>query len=395
MKLIKKVYELILRELRMFASNSVMLAIFLGAPIFFGFLLGFVYQDAQPDNLPIIVVDYDDSPLSNQMIDALDDNQYLQVSNVLYDNGPVRKLMRSNAENAVVNIPAGFEGDIQQKRYPEVEVELNAANILTANYAARGIQHVLGTLNAGIEIEGLNKQGIPVAIARERFEPFKVNITRFFNPGANYLEFLWPGILAAVLQQVFLLVMALSFSREFEKNTFHELIGTTSNSFLIILIKSLPYWLMGMALWGLILKFMFPFFRLPIDVDLSALFALSALFVLAATFIGILVSLLIPSQLKSTEILMIVASPGFILSGFTWPLSEMPVWIQAFAKTIPLTPFLSGFRKVFMLEGNLQAVIPELNNLMILIVGFALISWGVLKIKISRSRKKIGAEVHR
>lgn len=393
MKLIQKFYQLTIRELRMFASNSVMLAIFLGAPVFFGLLLGFVYQDAQPDNLPILVVDYDDSPLSNQLIDALDDNQYLQVSHVLYDNGPVRDIMRKNVENAVVNIPAGFEGDIQQKRYPEIEVELNAANILTANYAARGIQHVLATLNAGIEIEGLNKQGIPVAIASQRFEPFKVNITRFFNPGANYLEFLWPGILAAVLQQVFLLVMALSFSREFEKNTFNDLINTTSNSFLIMLVKSLPYWLIGMALWGLILEFMFPFFKIPLDVNFTALFTLSALFILAATFIGILVSLAIPSQLKSTEILMIVASPGFILSGFTWPLSEMPVWIQAFAKSIPLTPFLSGFRKIFMLEGNLQAIQPEVNNLLMLVVVFALLSWIVLKIKIRKQVHALNIEV--
>ena len=388
MILIKILWDLIKREMRIFASNTVMLAIFIGAPVFFGLILGFVYQQAQPDDLPVMVVDYDNSPLSNQVIDALEDNQYLTVSRVLNDNQDVQQRMQRNIDNAVINIPSGFEGDIQQKRYPEIEVELNTANILTANYAARGIQHVLGTINAGIEIQALNKKGVPLSIAKKQYESFKVNITRFFNPGANYLEFLWPGILAAVLQQVYLLVMALSFSREFEKNTFSSLVAKTESSTIIMLAKSLPYWFTGMLLWYLILEWMFPLFKLPVEVNSGALFVISTLFILAATFIGILISLIIPSQLKATEILMIVASPGFILSGFTWPLSEMPVWVQNFAKIIPLTPFLNGFRKIFMLDGNMFSVYIEILNLIILTGFTLLISWIILKTKIKNEVKK-------
>ena len=383
----KKLWDLIKREVKMFASNTVMLAIFIGAPIFFGLILGFVYQQAQPDDLPVIVVDYDNSPLSHQLTDALEDNQYLKVSRVLNDNSDIRNIMQRNVDNAVINIPVGFEGDIQQKRYPEIEVELNAANILTANYAARGIQHVLGTINAGIEIKGLNKKGIPLSIAKKQYEAFKVNITRFFNPGANYLEFLWPGILAAILQQVYLLVMALSFSREFENNTFSYLVNKSGSSTMIMIAKSLPYWLIGMLLWYFILEWMFPLFKLPVEMNSGALFIISTLFILAATFIGILVSLIIPSQLKATEILMIVASPGFILSGFTWPLSEMPVWVQNFAKIIPLTPFLNGFRKIFMLQGNVTSIYPEIFNLIILTIITLVISSIILKIKVNKEEK--------
>jgi ABC-2 type transport system permease protein len=119
-----------------------------------------------------------------------------------------------------------------------------------------------------------------------------------------------------------------------------------------------------------------------IGVDMTALFVLSALFILAVSFLGILVSVLIPSQLKSTEILMIVASPSFILSGFTWPLSQMPVWVQGIAKTIPLTPYLSGFRKLFMLEGHFAAILPEISNLLWITVIAGIFSLLAVQLKI-------------
>ncbi|MGK7397742.1 MAG: ABC transporter permease [Candidatus Cyclobacteriaceae bacterium M3_2C_046] len=380
-------YQIIKRELKMFSQNTVMLAVFLGAPLFFGILLGYVYRDAQVANLPVLVVDFDNSPLSNQMIDALEDNQYLQVRKTLYDNHEVKSIMQQGLDNAVITIPAGFEGDIQQKRHPELTVDLNAANILTANYAARGIQHVLGTINAGIEIKAINKKGVPVSIAQQQYETFHVSMTRFFNPGANYLEFLWPGVLAAILQQVYLLALALTFSREFEKNTFRELTDQTKSTSLIMFSKTIPYFIIGMILWGGILKLLFPFFRITINMDLMAMFWITSLFILAATFIGIMVSILIPSQLKATEILMIVASPSFILSGFTWPLSQMPEWVQGIARTVPLTPFLIGFRKIFMLDGNLGTIQPELWNLIYITLASAIISWIALFFKVRKSLK--------
>ena len=381
----KNLIQLMVRELKMLSGNGVLMAVFIGAPIFFGILLGFVYKDAKVSDLPILVVDYDRTYLSSNLIDALNDNQYLEISQVLHDQAELKSLMQQGIQNAVITIPDGFEGDIHQKRYPEISVDLNAANILTANYAARGIQHVLETSKAGIEINSLNKQGIPVNIAQKQFESFKINMNRFFNPGANYLEFLWPGILAAILQQVFLLAMALTFSREFEKNTFNELSAKAGNAFNMLMVKSIPYWLIGMLIWGFILQFVFPYFRLSFfGVDFMALFILSALFVLSVTFIGTLVSVLIPSQLKSTEVLMIVASPSFILSGFTWPLTQMPDWVQLLAKMIPLTPFLQGFRQVFMLEGNLSTIQGSLINLgWIASISF-IITISILKLKMKK-----------
>jgi ABC-2 type transport system permease protein len=99
-------------------------------------------------------------------------------------------------------------------------------------------------------------------------------------------------------------------------------------------VKIIPYLIMSFGLW---MYWLFTlWFRIPFYDNLLPL-TFVAVFVISVSFIGVLVSILVPNQLKATEILMVIATPSFILSGFTWPLSQMPVWVQAISNVIPLT----------------------------------------------------------
>lgn len=151
-------FQLMWREARLFKSNSVALLIFIGAPILYAILIGNVYKKAVVKDLPIAVVDLDNTPLSQRIIDALDDNQYIKVCEVKYNSDNMSQTMTQGNMTAIVTIPDRFEANIQQKRYPEVSVDINGANMLTGNYAATGIQTSLTVINAGIEIETLKKK---------------------------------------------------------------------------------------------------------------------------------------------------------------------------------------------------------------------------------------------
>ncbi|WP_430812193.1 MULTISPECIES: ABC transporter permease [unclassified Carboxylicivirga] len=365
--------ELLKREFRLFASNSVVMAIFIGAPLLYGLLLGAVYSKGKVDNLPVLVIDMDDSPMSHRAIDMLDESEVLAVT-VRFDNQDINQAIIDEGYEAVVTIPYRFEADIIQKRHPEIQVEVNTANILPANYAAKAIQVALGTFNAGIEIQSLTKTGMPLATAKASYEAFSVNYARFFNKAANYMTFLWPGVLGVIIQQVFMLAMALSFAREQEENTFAtEFYPRVKNPWYAMLIKSLPFWLMGMgviaALWA-----MFPLFKVPLQVHPCGMIALLSALILSVTMMGISVSLAIPSQLKATEILMVIATPSFILSGFTWPLSQMPGWVVTLAETIPLTHFLEGLRKLMFYGANLVDILPQLKGLLYITLFFTVLN---------------------
>ena len=380
--------QLVKREFQLFWGNSVLRLLFIGAPVLYGVLFGFVYQKGKVTDLNILVVDQDNTPLSNRLIDMLEDNEVLHVVQVKPERLDLKRdLIRLDGQ-AIIVIPDRFEADILQNRSPEINVDINLANILTANYASRSIQLVLGSLNAGLEMEALRKRGTPEFAVFDKYQAFNTNYVRLYNRSSNYMSFLWPGMLATIVQQVLLLALALSFAQEYERGTFtSELMVRTRSPLIAILVKCMPYWLMmipiGLFFWGLQQYFHVPL--IPNQPGASLL--LFVLFIAASSFMGILVSILIPSQLKATEILMVVATPSFVLSGFTWPLSQMPGWIAAIADVIPLTHFLGGYRILLMQEGWLEAIGSHVIGLAVLTAVFGLLSYVALAVKMKRVAK--------
>ena len=380
--------QLVKREFQLFWGNSVLRLLFIGAPVLYGVLFGFVYQKGKVTDLNILVVDQDNTPLSNRLIDMLEDNEVLHVVQVKPERLDLKRdLIRLDGQ-AIIVIPDRFEADVLQNRSPEINVDINLANILTANYASRSIQVVLGSLNAGLEMEALRKRGTPEFAVFDKYQAFNTNYVRLYNRSSNYMSFLWPGMLATIVQQVLLLALALSFAQEYERGTFtSELMARTRSPLIAILVKCMPYWLMmipiGLFFWGLQQYFHVPL----IPHQLGASLLLFVLFIAASSFMGILVSILIPSQLKATEILMVVATPSFVLSGFTWPLSQMPGWMAAIADVIPLTHFLGGYRILLMQEGWLETIGSHVIGLAVLTAVFGLLSYVALAVKMKRVAK--------
>lgn len=101
-----------------------------------------------------------------------------------------------------------------------------------------------------------------------------------------------------------------------------------------------------------------------------------------------LFSIAIPSQLKATELLMVISTPAFILSGFTWPTMAIPDAITNIAQFIPLTQFLSGFRKIAFYDGDLASIKPELGMLFIIMAVSFIAMVILLQLKIRLHRKK-------
>ncbi|WP_277632979.1 ABC transporter permease [Avrilella dinanensis] len=372
----KTFLELLKREFRLFWGNKILRLLFIGAPVMYGILLGYVYGKGKVTDLPIVVVDQDRSSMSNKAIEMMNDNEVIHIAEIIYDETRLDETVAKNDAVCVVFFPKDFEREVLTKRNPEILTLVNTSNVLTANYGASAIQLVLGTLKAGTQIETLRKQGVPEELLISQYEPFKTTFIKQNNRSTNYMYFLWPGILATVLQQVLLLGLALSFASEFENGTFAELARRTKSVWEMIAVKVIPYLIMSFGIW--ILYYLFTlWFRIPFHENIGTLTLIAGVFVLSVSFIGILVSIMIPNQLKATEVLMVIATPSFILSGFTWPLSQMPVWIQWIAQVIPLTHFLPAFRILIVENGSVTLTYPYIFN-MLLIAFIGLILSGVL-----------------
>ncbi|MBV8253377.1 MAG: ABC transporter permease [Chitinophaga sp.] len=378
----KEFIRLLKREFRLFIGNNTLRTVFFLAPVFYATLLGFVYKSGKVENIPVIVVDKDNTPLSGQLVEMLDDNRSIKVEKYLQEPSSIENEVIRKQAAAVVIIPSRFEADILQKKYPEVNAYINTGNVLTANFASKALQLTIGTFSAGVSIKGLQKMGMPAVRAATQYEPFKTNYITLFNTTSNYLIFMWPAMLAVVLQQVILLAMAVSFAAEFQRGSFVEEYRNMRRwAFPIMLIKVIPIWFFSILIVS-VYYLMHILFRVPLPEGIWSFIWLTAFFVGSASFMGVFVSILIPDALKATQILMVIASPAFIISGFTWPLNAMPTFVQWMANIIPLTPFLQAFKILLIQKGDVVLTYPYIRHLGILILVYGFLGWLALKIKL-------------
>ncbi len=370
---------LVKREFKLFFKNTTLLMVFVAAPIIYALLIGFTYKKGKVDHVPVIVVDYDGTPTSLQLVDMLDDNTTIQVLNHAVVPSNFKDEIIKTEAAAMVVIPEKFETMIMQGKYPEVNTYVNTSNLLTANFASKSIQLVLGSYAAGAEIKALQKRGMPAEIAKTKYEPFKANYITLFNTTSNYLIFMWPAIMAVVMQQVIMLAMAVSFSDDFKREDFFE-IFTTESKAILMLVKILPVFLF--ANLNILLFYVFGIiFRIPTPTSFGVFMLNAELFILASSFFAVFVSILIPDSLKATQVLMVIASPAFIMSGFTWPNFAMPNFINAITSIVPLTPYLNALKISLVQQGPGYLTRPYAIHLVILTVVFFVLSWILMAIK--------------
>ena len=378
----KQINYLLKREFRLFFTNKTMLSVFFMAPVFYALLIGFTYQSGKVENIPVILVNHDNTPLSNQVVEMLQDSKSLKILNYISEPANLKDETIKTEAAAVIVIPERFEAMMLQKKYPEVNVYVNTSNVLTANFATKAIQQILGTFSAGAEIKALQKKGMNADIAKTQFEPFKANYITLFNTTSNYLIFMWPAMMAVVLQQVILLAMAVTFSEEFKRESFlKDFAGKEKYAIVVMTIKCLPIWIF--ANFNILFFYLCSlYFKIPAPDHIGNFFLLTAAFVIAATNLGVLVSILVRDALKATQILMVIASPAFIISGFTWPSYAMPEFIKSFTAIIPLTPYLEALKIMVVQNGSDFLTKKHLVHLLILGWVYFLLGWIALKIKI-------------
>jgi ABC-2 type transport system permease protein len=369
-----------------------MLSVFFVAPIFYALLMGFTYKSGKVTDIPVIVVNYDKTPLSSQIVDMLEDNKSIKILNYTVEPASLKDEMIKTNAGAIVIIPERFEANMLQKKYPEIIIYINTSNVLTANFASKAIQLTLGTFSAGAEIKALQKKGMNVEQAKANIEPFKANYITLFNTTSNYLIFMWPALMAVVLQQVILLAMAVTFSEEFKRESFtKDFAGKHKFAILVMTIKCLPVWIFSN--FNILFFYLCSiYFKIPVPENIWNFFLITAAFVIAATNLGVLVSIIIPDALKATQILMVIASPAFIISGFTWPTYSMPKVIASFTNIIPLTPYLEALKIMVIEKGSDYLTKKYFWHLFVLGWIYFILGWIALKIKIHFFFKKYKLE---
>ena len=344
------VFTIMMREWRRILKDSRLRSVVLVAPFVYAALMCAVYINHTVYDLPIAVVNQDPSALSRQLVRMLEASPKINVAHRVDSTKEIESLLFQREIDGAIIIPKGFSKHIKTGHESVVTAYVNAGTMVQANALGTSFNKTVQTFSAGVEIKTLMKKGATKTQAMKAFMPVKLNLQTLFNPTFNYSNFMVPGILMTILQQVILLGLALTWTGEKEAGTLKELRGISSSPFTLLLGKSIPYIVINLIVAEIYLRVVFPLNNIPMEGHWGMMISFTVLFVLTVVTWGTWVSALCKTRLFATQILMFVAMPSFILSGFTWPPSAMPEVIQWISHLLPMTYFVHSFRFIYLAD---------------------------------------------
>jgi ABC-2 type transport system permease protein len=353
-----RIARLVGRELRLLGTDWRLLFLLVGVPVFFTLLFAGIYAQKRVTAIPTWVVDQDGSALSRQVHDAIARHETFRIVREGGTNAEFRAATERAEAFVCIWIPPHFERDVKDGKPVRLLTFIDGNNMLVSNSATRAITEIGLTYAAGVSISRLARRGVPAEYLNGSVQPVELQTRVWDNPTFNYLNFLIPGLIAAALQQVTLLPVALAFARERGLRLADaRAISRSPGEFLLakLFVYTAVSTLMGVLTYSAIGHYL----GVPMLGSGALLWGILALFMLGLVATGLLVSVATQNELFATQLLMFVAVPSFLVSGFTWPQFAMYPVVRALSNAMPLTHFVLPLRAITQQGATLAAVRPH------------------------------------
>jgi ABC-2 type transport system permease protein len=267
---------------------------------------------------------------------------------------------------AVVRIPAGFGADVGAERQAEVQILLDGANSNTAAIVASYASSVLARHNQELLkdrmrslLVGRTQQG-PVRLALPGVRP---ETRIWFNPELRSRNYFVPGTIVNIIMLVTLMLTAMSIVREKEIGTMEQIMVTPIRPIELMLGKTLPFAIIGIFDMALVTAIALAVFRVPYRGPWWLLVMVSALFLLSSLGAGLFLSTISQTQQQAMLGAFFFFQPAFMLSGFSFPIRNMPEAVQWLTYLNPMRYFMEIVRGLFLKGSSLDVLWPQVVSL--------------------------------
>ena len=312
-------------------------------------------------NVPIGVVDNDNTSLSQKFIRDLNATEYIEVIETQKDIEDAKLEYYKNKIRAFVLIPKDFERDIKRGNPSFVSSYTDSAYLIIYKNIATAVATVAGETGAKIEVGTLMKKGTPKEAAKSLVNPVEFVQNPLYNPIGSYQNYIYPLILIMILQQTMLIGVSMlnatlrerisGFKERGEngnwKLTKLNAINPYSNNPIEIVIgKSLAYVLLYF-IYALIFFLIFPtFVTYDMTYNLIPMFLILVPFLFASAFLGISLVYFCKKREISFFIMIVSSVPLIFLPGFVWPRESIPTVLNVLSKFIPFETAADGLVKI-------------------------------------------------
>jgi ABC-2 type transport system permease protein len=365
---------LIYKEFIQIRRDRRLLQILIIAPVIQLIFLGFA-ATTDIREIAVAVRDYDRTYESREYVRAIGASGYLKTTMLEGTSASEESALVSGKAGLVLVIPADFGKNLNSRREAPVQVLVDGSD---SNFAVQGLNYLQKAtrlfsqrMARTVSLSILSEKGISLP-------GITAQIRVWYNPDLTSTNYMLPAIMGVLLLVVTTLVTSMALVKEREEGTMEQLIITPLRPIEIIAGKLLPFAAIGLAEITLALLVVTQVFGVPLKGSVLLLYVLASLFLTTTLGLGLLISTMVHTQQQA----MLVAGfgvlmPFVLLSGFIFPVENMPAPIHAVTYFIPLRYFLDIVRSLFLKGCGLRELWPD--ALALIACGIAILSLAVLK----------------
>jgi ABC-2 type transport system permease protein len=324
-------------------------------PILQLLLLGYA-NNTEIKNVPTVIFDQNKTQASRSILDAFQSTGYFSFDYVAYSEADVSKMIDSGTAKVGIIIPPSYNTDLLAGKTAEVSVLIDGSDPTTASAVLSASTLAGQSHGTSIRLEQLALRG---ALAGSSASPVDVRTRVLYNPDLVGSYNMIPGLIATILFMSATSLTALAIVKERERGTIEQLIVTPIRSWELILAKIIPYIFVSFANMVVILVVGTFWFGVPMRGSLTLLFLMTGLYLLPTLGLGLLISTFAQTQQQAQLMTMPIMLPSMILSGFIFPVSTLPVFLQFVGGLLPLTYFIYILRSIIIKGVGLDMIIPQ------------------------------------
>lgn len=371
----ERIKEMVIKEFSQVFRDRRMKAIIFVTPILQLLMFGYaVTTDVK--SISTAYLDLDKSYESREIARRLESSGYFTITRTPTSSGQIRELLDRGRVLCAIQVNRGFARDLSRGIPTSVQVIVDGTDSNTATVAMDYANRVIGKFG----------RDVAVRISSQRvLKPAQVDLrTRaWYNPDLRSRNYNVPGVIAIIIMLTCLLLTAMAVVREREIGTMEQLMVTPLRPVELILGKTIPFAVISFFDMALVTAVGVLWFDIPIKGSLPLLVLSTAVYLLSVLGVGLFISTISRTQQQALMATFLFYIPAVLLSGFMFPVENMPVAVQYATYANPLRYFLVIIRGIFLKGNGIDILWPQLAALLIL--GAVVLTTGSL-----RFRKRLG-----
>jgi ABC-2 type transport system permease protein len=308
------------------------------------------------------VRDLDQSTESRDLIARFSSSKYFDIVSFPQTPEEIEGLIKKGDIALSIEIPSGFSRKLKKGDTATLQIILDGTESNTAMIALGYINRILSDYSTMVLVKRLNRAGM-IGFKEAGVE---VEHRTWFNPNFESRLFFIPGVIANIAFLIPIILTAMAVVREREIGTLEQIMVTPIRSWELVVGKTLPFALLGLLDVVMIALIGVFWFEVPLRGNPFILFLGNVLFLMSSVGIGLFISTISSTQQQAQISTFFFTMPAFILSGFVFPLENLPTWIQYLTYANPLRYFLVIIRGVFLKGNGLDILWPQMLALAVL-----------------------------